>query len=128
LEITALEPASVNMTVGATTDFTVRINAARVNDTLIAITSSDSAVFEVPATTIVAAGQTSAIFQAHALVRGDAVLTASANDTSRQSSVHVSPQPPAVVSLVPSPLPLQEGATGRLTVTINAAQERETVL
>src|SRR5439155_23472423 len=43
-------------------------------------------------------------------------------------SVHVSPQPAAIVSLLPNPLPLQGGATGSLTVTINVAQEADTII
>ena len=128
LEVVALEPESVNMTVGATTSFTVRINAVQADSTEIQIGSSDPNVLEVPAAVTIESGQTSATFVARALAVGDAVLTASANATSRQSQVHVSPQPAAIVALVPSPLPLQEGATGLLTVQINAAQEQATII
>ena len=128
LEVVALEPESVNMTVGATTSFTVRINAVQAASTEIRVESSDPAVLEVPAAVTIESGQTAATFVARALTAGNVVLTASANATSRQSMVHVSPQPAAIVALVPSPLPLQEGATGLLTVQINAAQEQATTI
>lgn len=126
--ITALEPAMFTMTVGATSTFTVRINAAQIINTEITLEASNPAVLQVPGSVIVAQGATSATFTATGLSVGDAVITASANGTSKAASVHVSPQPAAIVSLLPSPLPLQEGATGSLTVTINVAQEVPTTV
>jgi len=68
------------------------------------------------------------VFTATGLAVGNAVITASANGTSKTSSVHVSPQAAAIASLLPNPLPLQQGATGSLTVTVNVAQEVDTVI
>ena len=128
LEVVALEPEFVRVTVGSTTGFTVRINAAQVGHTEVALASSDPAVLSVPETVTIEAGQTSASFVGPALAVGDAVVTASANGTSRQSSVEVVPEPAAVVDLVPNFLPLQDGATGTLTVHINVAQAQDTVI
>lgn len=126
--VTALEPATFAMTVGTSSSFTVRINAAQVADTEIALAASNPSVLQVPAAVIIPQGATSATFSLTALALGDALVTASANGTSQSSSVHVSPQPAAIVSLLPSPLPLQQGATGSLTVTINVAQEVDTTI
>lgn len=126
--VTALEPASFVMTVGATSSFTVRINAAQVGDTEVALLASNPAVLQVPGSVIVPQGATSAVFNVTGLAVGDSTLTASANGTSKVSSVHVSPEPAAIVSLLPTPLPLQQGATGALTVTINVAQEVPTTI
>ncbi len=126
--VTALEPASFTMNVGATSSFTVRINAAQTTNTPIALSVDNPAVLQIPASVTVAQGQTSAVFTATGLAVGNAVITASANGTSKTSSVHVSPQAAAIVALLPNPLPLQEGATGSLTVTINVAQETDTVI
>lgn len=126
--VTALEPATFAMTVGTSSSFTVRINAAQVADTEIALAASNPSVLQVPASVIVPQGATSATFAASGLALGDSLITASANGTSQSSSVHVSPQPAAIVSLLPSPLPLQQGATGSLTVTINVAQETATTI
>jgi RHS repeat-associated protein len=128
ISVTALEPATFTMTVGATSTFTVRINAAQTTNTDIALASSDPAVLQVPASVTIAQGATSATFTATGLAVGDATLTASANGTARTASVHVSPQPAAIVSLLPNPLPLQQGANGSLTVTINVAQEADTTI
>ena len=126
--VTALEPATFTMNVGVTSTFTVRINAAQTTNTEIALESSNTAVLQVPPAVTVAQGATTATFTASAFAVGDAVITASANNTSRTSSVHVAPQPAAIVSLLPTPLPLQQGATGTLTVTINVAQEANTTI
>lgn len=126
--VTALEPATFTMTVGATSSFTVRINAAQAADTAIALAASNPSVLQVPASVAVPQGATSATFAASGLAAGNSTITATANGTSQSSSVHVSPQPAAIVSLLPSPLPLQQGATGSLTVTINVAQEVDTTI
>jgi len=123
LAVSALEPATFTMSVGTTSAFTVRINTAQTTNTEIALASSDAAVLQVPATVTIAQGATSAVFTATALATGDALITASVNATFKTAAVHVSPQPAAIVSLLPNPLSLQQGATGELTVTINVAQE-----
>ena len=126
--VTTLEPAIFSLNVGATGSFTVSINAAQPVATTIGLAVDDAAVLQVPASVPVAPGSTSATFTATGLTPGNAVIAASANGTSKSSSVHVSPQPAAIVSLLPNPLPLQQGATGSLTVTINVAQEADTVI
>lgn len=123
VEVVALEPATFTMTIGASGTFTVRIKVAQTTNTEIALSSSNTAVLTVPATVTVAQGQTSATFTATGAGVGDAVITAAANNTQKTATVHVSPQPATLVSLLPSPLPLQQGATGALTVTISVAQE-----
>ena len=123
--VTGLEPAQAVMTIGSTTLFTVRINAAQTTSTDVQLASSDPAVLQVPASLSVAPGATSATFSATALAGGAAVITATVNDTSRTAAVQVTAQPVAIVSLLPTPLPLQQGATGMLTVTVNAAQEAD---
>ena len=128
LEVVALEPEFVRVTVGSATGFIVRINAAQVGNTEIALASSHPSILEVPTSVTVGAGDVSASFVANALAVGDALVTASANGTFRESSVEVSALPAAVVALVPNPLPLQEGATGLLTVHINVAQAQDTVI
>lgn len=128
VEVTALDPATFTMNAGATGSFTVRINAAQLTDTPIALSVDNAQALQIPPSVTVAHGATSALFTATGLATGNAIITASANGTSKSSSVHVSPQSAAVGSLLPNPLPLQEGATGSLTVTINVAQETDTII
>jgi RHS repeat-associated protein len=128
IAVTALAPATFSMAVGATSAFTVSINAAQTSNTEIALVASAPAVLQAPASVTIAQGATSAVFTVTALATGDSTLTASANGTSKTSAVHVSPLPAAIVSLLPSPLPLQQGAHGSLTVTINVAQETATTV
>jgi PKD repeat protein len=126
--VTALAPATFAMNVRATGSFTVSINAAQLTDTPIALSVDNAQALQIPPSVTIAQGTTSAVFTATGLATGNAVITASANGTSQSSSVHVSPQPAAIVSLLPNPLPLQEGATGSLTVTLNVAQEVDTTI
>jgi RHS repeat-associated protein len=128
LAVTALAPDKFTMAAGTTSSFTVTINAAQTTNTTISLAASAPAVLKVPASVTIAQGATSAIFTATALAAGDTTITASANGTSQTSAVHVSPAPAAIVSLLPDPLPLQQGATGSLTVTINVAQEIPTTI
>jgi len=126
--LVAIEPPAHAMTPGATSSFTVRINAAQLANTEITLAVDNPSVLQVPASVTVAQGQTSATFTATALATGSAIITASLNDVQRTATVQVVQQAAAIVSLVPSPLPLQQGAVGGLTVTINVAQETDTVI
>ena len=126
--ITALEPSKFTMNAGATSQFTVSINAAQLTNTDVALSVDRPDVLQIPAAVTIAQGQMSAVFTATGLAAGDALITASASGTQKTSAVHVSPQPAAIVSLLPSPLPLQQGATGTLTVTVDVAQEFEAVI
>jgi len=128
IAVTVLEPATFTLNVGATGTFTVRINAAQASDTPIALSVDNAQALQIPPSVTVALGTTSALFTATGLAPGNAIITASANATSKSSSVHVSPQPAAIASLLPNPLPLQEGATGSLTASINVAQETDTTV
>jgi len=125
---TSLQPASFTLNVGATSSSTGTINATQSTATPIALAVDNPSVLQIPASVTVAQGSTSAVFTATGLAVGNAIITASANGTSKTSSVHVSPQAAAIVSLLPNPLPLQQGATGSLTVTINVAQGTDTVI
>jgi RHS repeat-associated protein len=126
--VTNLQPATFTMTVGATSQFTVTINAAQTTNTEVVLSVDQPSILQVPPSVTVPLGATSATFTATGLAVGNAVITASANNTSKSAAVHVAPQPAAIVSLLPNPLPLQQGATGSLTVAINVAQEAATTI
>ena len=128
LAITSLAPSPFTMNVGAVSTFTVTINSTQAANTDVTLALSNPGVLQIPATVTIAQGQVSASFTATALATGDAILSASANSTSQSANLHVSPLPAAIVSLLPNPLPLQQGATGSLTVTLNIAQEAATAV
>ncbi len=127
-QLVAVEPPTYAMTVGATSSFTVRINAAQLTNTEIALSTDNPAVLQLPASVTVAQGQTSATFTATALATGGAIITAAFNDVQKTVAVQIAQQAVAIVSLVPSPLPLQQAATGSLTATLNAAQATDTAI
>src|SRR6266545_1737564 len=127
-QLVAVEPPTYAMTVGATSSFTVRINAAQLANTEIALSADNPAVLQLPASVTVAQGQTSATFTATALAIGSAIITAALDDVQKTAAVQIAQQAVAIVSLVPSPLPLQQAATGSLTAALNAAQATDTAI
>lgn len=126
--VIAVEPSQISMTPGSTSAFTVRLNAVQATSTVVQLASSDPGVLQVPTTVSVPQGAVAASFTAMAVGTGDALITASVNDTSRANSVHVATPPPAVVAILPSSLPLQHGAAGSLRVALNAAQSGPTIV
>jgi RHS repeat-associated protein len=126
--VVSLLPATFTMNVGAVGAYTVTINATQPVNTEVALSVDNPALLQLPASVTIAQGQVSATFTVTARATGNAVITASANNSSKTAAVHVSPEPAAIVSLLPNPLPLQQGATGNLTVTLNVAQEAATTV
>ena len=126
--IVSLLPSPLPLVIGASGTLTVTLNAGQLANTEVAISATPSGVVQVPAIVTVPAGQTSASFTVTGLMVGSATVTASLNGTSQSAFVQVQPPPPQVVSLLPNPLPLQQGATGSLILTINAAQLNDTVI
>lgn len=126
--IVSLLPSPLPLVVGASGTLTVTLNAGQLANTEVALSANPSATVQIPAIVTVPAGQTSASFTVSGLVVGSAMVTASLNGTTKQALIQVQPPPPQVISLLPNPLPLQQGATGSLTLTINAAQVSDTVI
>ena len=126
--IVSLVPSTTSINLGSTATLTVTISAVQSSATPIQVTATPTGLVTVPATVTVPAGQTSAPFTVTGLAVGTATITASLNGTTKTATVQVQPPPPQVVSLLPNPLPLQQGATGSLTLTINAAQVSDTVI
>ena len=128
VQLTDLQPPTQNLVVGAIGTLTVSLNAQQTSPTIITLTNTASTVLQVPLTVTVQPGQTQANFTVTALTTGTATITATLGSVTKQATVVVIPQPPSVVSLLPSPLPVVQGATGTLTLTINAAQPTDTVV
>ncbi len=126
--IVSLLPSPLPVVIGASGTLTVTLNAGQLTNTEVAVTVDQPSLVQVPAIVTVPAGQTSAAFTVTGLAVGNAIVTATVNGTTKIATVQVQPPPPVVVSLLPNPLPLQQGATGSLTLTINAAQVSDTVI
>ncbi|THJ19787.1 MAG: hypothetical protein CAF44_014165 [Nitrospira sp. CG24D] len=126
--IVSLLPSPLPLVVGASGTLTVTLSAGQLANTEVAISATPSGTVQVPAIVTVPAGQTHATFTVTGLVVGSATVTVSLNGTTKQALVQVQPPPPQVISLLPNPLPLQQGATGSLVLTINAAQLSDTVV
>ncbi len=126
--IVALEPPTTSINLGATGSLTVKISAVQSSPTTIQVTAAPSGIVTVPATVIVPAGQLTAPLPFTAAALGTAMVHVSLNGSMAESAVQVTPPPPAVASLLPSPLPLVVGAHGTLTVTLNAGQLTNTAV
>lgn len=126
--IVSLLPSPLPVVIGANGTLTVTLNAGQLANTEVSVTVDQPSFVQAPAIVTVPAGQTNASFTVTGLAVGHATVTASLNGTTKQAVVQVQPPAPQVVSLLPNPLPLQQGATGFLTVTINAAQLSDTVI
>ncbi len=126
--ITSLLPATLQVTQGASGTLTVTISAAQATDTLVNLITSDGTIVTLPPTgsVTVLAGQTLQAFAVFSVAPGSATITASLSGTSAQSQVTVVTPLPTVVSLLPPVLPLTEGSSGTLTVTLNATQPTDT--
>ncbi|MBI2745252.1 MAG: Ig-like domain-containing protein [Burkholderiales bacterium] len=123
--VAALAPASSTLIVGASGTLTVRLNSAQSSVTTVALSAQPAGTVQVPATVLVPAGLSQAEFHVSALAVGQAQVVASLNGTSQSATVLVTPQPAAIASVLPSPLALQQGASGAVTVRLNAVQNED---
>ncbi len=126
--LTSLLPATLHVTQGAAGILTVTLSAAQATETVVPLTSSNTSLVSLPpaGSVTVPAGQTSQAFAVFGVGQGQATITASLNGTTAESQVTVVHPLPTVVSLLPPILPLTEGSTGTLTVTLNASQPTDT--
>lgn len=123
--VAALTPASSTLIVGASGTLTVQLNSAQSSVTTVALSAQPAGTVQVPATVLVPAGVNQVEFQVSALAVGQAQVMASLNGTSQSVTVVVTPQPAAIASVLPSPLSLQQGASGAVTVRLNAVQTED---
>ena len=126
--IVSLLPSPLSIAVGATGTFTVALNAAQLTNQEVQLSVDNAAILQAPASVTVLQGQIQASFIVTGLAVGDALVTASLNSSAQTAIIHIIPPLPTVVSLLPDPLSIQEGATGSFTLTINAAQLSDTTI
>jgi RHS repeat-associated protein len=128
VQLTDLQPPTQSLVVGAIGTLTVSINAQQSSPTIVTLAVDQPAVLQVPATVTVQPNQTQASFTGTALTTGTATLTATLGSVTKTATVIVTPQPPSVTALMPATLDVVQGATGQLTLRINAAQQTDTVV
>jgi uncharacterized protein YjdB len=126
--VTALTPATLNLRQDATGILRASLNAGQMAATEIAVTV-DSQFVRAPASVTVPAGQNGVDIPVTGLAIGQATISAQVGDGLAQTAnVSVIPLAPAPVSLLPNPLPIQQGASGQFILTINAAQFDDTTV
>ena len=82
----------------------------------------------IPPTVTVQPNQLTATFTVIGTATGLATTTATLGTVSKIATVTVTPQPPQVTALLPPTLNVIQGATGSLTLSINAAQVGDTTV
>jgi len=128
LQLTALQPPSQSIVVGATGSLSITINAQQSTPTDIALTVDNPAVLTVPPTVTVQPNQLVATFTVIGKTTGLATITATLGTVTKTATVTVTPQPPQVAALLPPTLNVVQGATGTITLSINAAQVGDTTV
>ncbi len=128
LQLTALQPPTQSIIVGATGSLTVSINALQTTPTDIALTVDNPALLTIPPTVTVQPNALTATFTVIGKATGLATITTTLGTITKTATVTVTPQPPQVTALVPSTLDVIQGATGSLTLSINAAQVSDTTV
>jgi YD repeat-containing protein len=124
--LTKLEPPTLPISEGGTGTLTATISAAQPVPTTIRLESSRPEVATVPAKVTVLAGELSVAVPVDGDSLGTATITARLNGSHVHSTVTVTRARPTLTSLLPATLQLAPGASGRLTVTISAAQKPHT--
>lgn len=120
----ALDPANQSVVVGSTGTLTATISAAQATDTVVTLTSGNTAVATVPASVTIPAGQTSATFSVTArAVGGPVTITAALPEGLGGASATAQVTVTGItLALNPSTLSIQAGANGNLAVILGAAQ------
>jgi RHS repeat-associated protein len=132
-ELVSIVPATLDLTLlniggGAQGSLTVTLNTAQPEAVEVALAASSASIVAVPTGVTIPAGALQASFQAQAFAVGQAQIVATLNGKSQTATVNVVPQPLALVSLLPAELGLQQGASGSLSLTVNAAQPQASVI
>lgn len=126
--LTRLEPVSLSLAEGSSGTLTATISAAQASATPIVLTNSAPTVAALPTSVSVPAGALIASIPVTAVSPGTATITALLNGSTRESTITVLPAGPRVTSLLPANLPVAQGASGTLTVTLSAAQAYDTIV
>jgi len=126
--VTGLTPDPAGVLTSQIVNLTVSISAPQVADTIVAVGTTNSGIASVPSTVTVVAGQTSAIIPVTGVTAGSAVVTATLNATTQDSTVTVTAGAPTVTDLTPDPGTMQTGQVLNLTVSISPVQGSNTTV
>lgn len=137
-QVVSLLPDSLLLQQGRIGTFALKISALQPTPTEVLLSNDQPMRVWAPTSVMVPANQTEIFFNVTGLAVGTAILMASLNGstvsvTGKVTSPPPPPPPPPpptsqVVSLVPNPLSLQQGATDLLFLTIDSAQLTDTVV
>lgn len=128
VQLADLQPPTQSLVIDATGQLTVTLNAQQTTLTTIALLTDQPAVLELPASVTVQPNQITAPFVVIGRAPGAATITATLGSVTKTATVLVTPLPPQVTEVIPATLNVVQGATGQLTVRINAAQPTDTIV
>ena len=121
-QLAGLQPRTSTIAVSALGQLQVQLAAAQSTTTTVALSSEPTGIVQVPATVHIPAGSLSADIAVTGVAAGQADVVATLAGNTRRATVVVTALPAQLVSLLPSPLALQTGASAQMTVRLNAAQ------
>lgn len=124
--VVSVRPTASAVALGASAALELTISAAQSTPTTVSLEAAPAGVVAAPTAVTVPAGATRMSFNVGASALGSALLRASLNGSSAEAALQVLPAEPKVTSLSPSLLKLATGATGELTLSLNAAQSTNT--
>jgi RHS repeat-associated protein len=123
----SLLPATQAIQQGANGTLTFTLGPIQLADTTVALTTSDPAVLQVPASVTVPAGQAGAPIPVTGLVPGGPVtISATLGGVTVSAQVTVTPPPTLVTGITPATLSLPKGKPGTLRVTVSPAPTQVT--
>lgn len=128
VHLTEWQPPTQALAVGAIGTLTVSINAQQSGPTVVTLAVDQPTILQVPATVTVPPNQVQAGVTVTGLAVGAAQVTATLGTVTKEATVVVTLPPPHVVALIPAALDLVQGATGSLSLRIDAAQQTDTVV
>lgn len=119
LALVSLLPAELNLQTGAAGGLTLTANAAQPQSVTIPLTVAPTGVVQMPASIVLAAGQTSVSIPVTGQLEGQATVTAAYNGSAVSTLVSVTLPPPVVTALTPVSVSTPKGRPASLSVKLD---------
>ncbi|MDZ4398798.1 Ig-like domain-containing protein, partial [Hydrogenophaga sp.] len=128
VKVAALLPQPLGIQEGASGALTVRLSAAPSDAVVVTLTSSNTAVAQLPGSVSFAPGTLEQSVVVTGVQAGSSQITATLNGASVSTTVQVSTPPPRLSRIEPPVLDLPKGQLGQLTLTLDRAPLAPTVI
>lgn len=126
--VAAMLPQPLGIQAGASGALTVRLSAAPSDAVVVTLTSSNTAVAQLPGSVSFAPGTIEQSVVVTGVQAGSSQITAVLGASSASTTVQVSTPPPRLAKIEPPVLDLPKGQLGQLTLTLDRAPLAPTVI